>query len=107
MASPETCTNCGERPRQQGPGTLCAGCVVMSPREVVPVEEFDRVERERDALADFVYATWWMARRYADGRKTYAPEQFNSAMRQLLESGFEVASGDRRRYAHEPQEAGE
>lgn len=31
---------------------------------------------------------WWMARRYADGRSTYAPKMFNDAMHRALEAGF-------------------
>lgn len=29
------------------------------------------------ALEQVIVAIWWMARRYADGRKSYAPSMFN------------------------------
>lgn len=44
----DICTNCVERPRQQGPGTLCTVCIVTTPRAVVPVEEHKIVVSSRD-----------------------------------------------------------
>ena len=38
-----------------------------------------------EALRDF----HWMARRYADGRSSYAPGRFNEHVRRLLKAGFE------------------
>lgn len=38
----------------------------------------------KEALAEI----WWMARRYADGRSTYAPHQFNIITQSLRESGL-------------------
>jgi len=39
-----------------------------------------KLERERDEARDIVRKIWWMARRYADGRNTFAPKMFNDAM---------------------------
>ena len=37
----------------------------------------------------------WQARRYSDGRQTYAPGQFNSAIRMLDENGLgDLHQGD-------------
>lgn len=39
-------------------------------------------------LKTAVNEIWWMARRYADGRSTYAPHQFNIITQSLRESGL-------------------
>ena len=42
-----------------------------------------------DALMNFARQTWWMARRYADGRATYAPGMFNEALDTVRKAGLE------------------
>lgn len=42
-------------------------------------------EEERDQARDIVREIWWMARRYADGRNTFAPHMFNEAIKQAVE----------------------
>ena len=39
---------------------------------------------ELRALRLFVRDCWWMARRYADGRTSYAPDLFNERMADVL-----------------------
>jgi len=40
----------------------------------------EKLERERDEAREIVREIWWMARRYADGRNTFAPKMFNDAI---------------------------
>lgn len=47
-------------------------------------------KKQQEALCKIVRDTLWMARRYADGRSTYAPNMFNDAVH-LLET---VGLGD-------------
>lgn len=47
-------------------------------------EKMPKVKKEIDPkLEKAVKEIVWMARRYADGRKTYAPEMFNDAYKVL------------------------
>lgn len=41
----------------------------------------ENLEKERDEARYIVKEIWWMARRYADGRNTFAPHMFNEAMK--------------------------
>lgn len=41
-------------------------------------------EEERDQAREIVREIWWMARRYADRRNTFAPHMFNEAIKQAL-----------------------
>lgn len=47
-------------------------------------------KKQQEALCKIVQDTLWMARRYADGRSTYAPNMFNDSVH-LLEA---VGLGD-------------
>lgn len=49
----------------------------------------DDVEKLRQIAADL----HWMARRYADGRQTYATGMFNDATRELLRMGVHLSPG--------------
>lgn len=42
------------------------------------------------ALMEVVRDTFWMARRYANQRKTYAPHTVNRALKTLEEIGIEI-----------------
>ncbi len=46
------------------------------------------VEAREELLIDAVHCFHWMARRYADGRSSYAPGVFNGHTRKLLAAGF-------------------
>lgn len=52
-------------------------------------------DREQ-ALEDIIRDIWWMARRYADGRQTYAPSMYNAAITKAITLGieFEPDMGD-------------
>lgn len=52
-------------------------------REVVHASDYD-------TLADVLRETIWMARRYADGRMTYAPTTINRAIDTLKAMGIQV-----------------
>lgn len=43
-------------------------------------------EREMN-LRQVIIDIWWMARRYADGRASYATSMYNSAMKRAIENG--------------------
>jgi len=45
-------------------------------------------------LENALKETLWMARRYADGRATYAASSYNSVVRQLLELGVSLPKTD-------------
>jgi hypothetical protein len=47
-----------------------------------------------NALEGFVKNTWWMARRYVDGRSTYAPGVYNEAVKKLQDAGLGSLFGD-------------
>jgi hypothetical protein len=55
----------------------------------------EMTDREQ-ALEEIIRDIWWMARRYADGRSSYAPWQYNKAIRKAIELGvaFEPDMGD-------------
>lgn len=44
--------------------------------------------REQE-LESIIHDIWWMARRYADGRNTCAPWQYNRAIDKAVELGME------------------
>ncbi len=54
--------------------------------------EVDLLKRENIRLRDIIERTIWMARRYADGRMTYAVSDVNSAIDQIKELGVEIKS---------------
>lgn len=41
------------------------------------------LEHENEVLRNVIGNTFWMARRYANGRKTYAPDTVNQCLRDL------------------------
>lgn len=41
-------------------------------------------------LEHIIQDIWWMAKRYADGRTSYAPETFNEAIRTALALGVKI-----------------
>jgi len=47
-------------------------------------------ELENHQLKKIISDIWWMARRYADGRSTYATGMFNNAIRQAEALGVEL-----------------
>lgn len=48
-----------------------------------------------DALFVPIRDIIWMARRYADGRRTYAPDMFNEAQKKIVEvMGKDILQGD-------------
>lgn len=47
-----------------------------------------KIEEENQALKYIVEQTLWMARRYADGRMTYAVSMFNDAVHELDRAGL-------------------
>ena len=47
----------------------------------------NKLEKENEVLRHIVENTLWMARRYADGRMSYAPSMFNQAVTKLIEIG--------------------
>jgi hypothetical protein len=56
------------------------------------LEEIARLRSENAALRNIVRDFHWMARRYADGRSSYAPGIFNRHVRALVGLDFEFAS---------------
>lgn len=51
--------------------------------------EMDIVERENQKLKNIILEIQWMARRYANGRKTYAVDQYNTAIKAAQALGIE------------------
>lgn len=49
-----------------------------------------QLENENQILKSIIKDIWWMARRYADGRLTYAPGLFNGAMARAKSCGMEI-----------------
>jgi len=46
---------------------------------------------EREQILEAILRdTFWMARRYANGRKTYTPNVINNALSQLLDIGIKI-----------------
>lgn len=43
-----------------------------------------------ELLAKVVKNTWWMARRYASGRRSYAPSMYNDAINIIIERFPEI-----------------
>ena len=50
----------------------------------------EQLKAENEALRVIVADVHWMARRYADGRSSYAPGMFNSRVKELLGMGVEL-----------------
>ena len=49
-----------------------------------------QLQAENEALREIVADFHWMARRYADGSRTYATSMFNDRTRQLLRMGVKL-----------------
>jgi hypothetical protein len=47
-------------------------------------------EKQNEILRAVIHDTFWMARRYANGRKTYTPSVINNALSQLLDIGIKI-----------------
>lgn len=47
-----------------------------------------KILEENEKLKEIIKDTLWMARRYADGRSTYAPRTFNMCVHKLDELGL-------------------
>ena len=62
------------------------GEVVMPKRN----PEITRLKNQNDILRQAVVDLHWMARRYADGSRTYATSMFNERTRQLLRIGVKL-----------------
>ena len=46
---------------------------------------------EREQILEAILRnTFWMARRYANGRQTYTPSVINNALSQLLDIGIKI-----------------
>jgi len=48
------------------------------------------MSRENEIMRKIIIDTIWMARRYADGRCTYAPSMVNDALDACKELGIEI-----------------
>jgi hypothetical protein len=46
--------------------------------------------KREEMLENIIRETMWMARRYAHGRSTYAPDQFNKALDQAIDLGLNI-----------------
>ena len=47
-----------------------------------------------EALMCVILDIWWMARRYADGRLSYAPDMFNRALDKAIANGLVIGHPD-------------
>lgn len=56
---------------------------------------------DRDEARQIVRDIHWMARRYADGRNTYAPSMFNQAIKKAVEGGWLQGTDDEPLYARD------
>ena len=54
--------------------------------------EIARLQNENDILRQAVVDFHWMARRYADGSRTYVTSMFNDRTRQLLRMGVKLSA---------------
>lgn len=87
---------------QSTEGFICLACHARAAaREsikhdpICPISTLSRTARERWKLGDVVQVLHWMARRYADGRQSYAPSLFNDQVRILQGMGITLnATGD-------------
>jgi len=53
-------------------------------------EEIEKLKTENESLRAYALDLRWMARRYADGRSSYAPSLFNRITRGLLGLGIKL-----------------
>lgn len=59
------------------------------------LSEYERVKAERDEARKIVRDIYWMALRYADGRKSYAVGMVNDAVRKGYDAGWLVHSHEK------------
>ena len=52
------------------------------------------MNKENEILRQIIIDTIWMARRYADGRFTYAPSMVNDALDMCKEMGLDIRNDD-------------
>ena len=52
------------------------------------------LKRENEALRHIIYEISWMARRYAHGRATYAPDMYNRAITAAVRLNVKLNEGD-------------
>jgi len=64
--------------------------------------KIEKLQTERDEARSIVRDIFWMARRYADGRQSYAVGMFNDAIRKAFDGGWlEDKCVDEPRYARD------
>lgn len=51
-------------------------------------DKIKRLQKQNHQLRTALTEIWWMARRYANGRSTYAPYEFNSVTQKLRHVGL-------------------
>jgi len=54
------------------------------------LESLHLIAKENEQLKDIIRQTLWMARRYADGRSTYAPAMVNECIMKANKLGIEL-----------------
>ena len=52
--------------------------------------ELAQLREENRRLRGIISDIYWMARRYATGRKTYAPSMYNDAIRAAIDLGCDI-----------------
>ena len=52
--------------------------------------EKEELEKKCNDLEKIIKDIWWMARRYAHGRQSYAVEQYNSAIKKAQSLGIDI-----------------
>lgn len=76
-------------------GEAPAASITVNGHRYVPADRIASLERERDEARQIVRDIHWMARRYADGRMTYAVGMFNDAVKKAFDGGWlEVSHGE-------------
>lgn len=60
---------------------------------------FTELQNRIDNLEYIIQETLWMARRYADGRSTYAPGTVNKCIDKALEIGIDLSGPPEEMYA--------
>lgn len=60
----------------------------MIPNSSKPKSRLKQIEEENQALKYIIAQTLWMARRYADGRSSYAVGMLNDAVHELDRAGL-------------------
>lgn len=51
-------------------------------------DKIKKLQTQNEYFKEAVAEIWWMARRYANGRSTYAPHQFNTVTQSLRDFGL-------------------